>query len=233
MLSFIAILFGLSLIDATSIGTLFIPLWLMLGAGPFRAERLGVYLGTLIGFYFIMGIVLMAGADVVIGAVQGAFAEGGALDTPLVNGLILALGAGLVALSFKKPRPRPGPSRMARWRARTAGVDSIRALAGLALLAGTLEISMMFPYLGAVALISGLDAGWGTRIAVLALYCVLMVLPALVGVIVRMVMGARIEPGLDWLNRQMDRHGGGAVLWMTGLLGAVLVWFGGSRLLGW
>lgn len=232
MLTFAAILFGLALIDSMSIGTLFIPLWLLLAPGEFSPRRLVVYLATLMLFYFASGILLMLGASVVIDAVLGAFAEGGALDNPLANGVMAAIGAVLVVLSFRKPKKRAGPSRMERWRARAADVSSFPALASLALAAGVLEIWTMLPYLGAVALIGSSDFGWGGRIGWLAAYCVLMVLPAIVMVLLRAFAGRRFDPALGWLNAQMDRHGGGAALWMIGIAGALLAWFGASRLFG-
>lgn len=232
MLTFVAVLVGLALLDSMAIGTLFIPLWLLLAPGPFNAGRVATYLSGVIGFYFAVGVILLLGADVVIEAVREAFAAGGALDNPAANGVMLAIGLGLFALSFYKPKPKDGPSRMARWRERAMGVTSARALVGLAVIACAIEFWTMIPYLGAVALISSLENGWAVRLGWLAAYCVMMVSPAIVLAIARAVAGEKMQPGLDWFNGQMDRHGGNAMLWIVGVLGVVLAWFAASRLLG-
>ncbi|MGS2617245.1 hypothetical protein ACVCAH_22370 [Micromonospora sp. LZ34] len=50
---------GLALVDSTSIGTLFIPVWLLLTPGPVNARRILTYLGTIAGFYFAVGLLLV------------------------------------------------------------------------------------------------------------------------------------------------------------------------------
>jgi hypothetical protein len=40
---------GLALVDSTSIGTLFIPVWLLLTPGPVNGRRILAYLGTIAG----------------------------------------------------------------------------------------------------------------------------------------------------------------------------------------
>ena len=229
-LALVAGLVGLALLDSTSIGTLFIPLWLLLAPGPVRLGRLLVYLATIAGFYFLVGIALMAGADAVFGWFEAAWAEGGPLDTPLVNGLLLVFGAAMLLFSFRKTKPKDGPSRVARWRDRAMAVESPAGLMGLALLSATIEVATMLPYLGAIALVTATGSGWGLRIALLAFYCLVMVLPALVMIGLRVVLGTRIASGLAWFNAQMDRFGGEAALWIVGMAGVFLAAFGGSRL---
>lgn len=50
---------GLALVDSTSIGTLFIPIWLLLAPGRVSVRRILVYLGTIAAFYFAVGLVLV------------------------------------------------------------------------------------------------------------------------------------------------------------------------------
>jgi hypothetical protein len=53
----------LALIDSTSFGTLLIPIWLMLSPDRPSARRLVLFLVTVAGFYFGVGVALLAGAQ--------------------------------------------------------------------------------------------------------------------------------------------------------------------------
>src|SRR5918997_6469999 len=90
-LGLVAALAGLALLDSTSIGTLFIPIWLMLTPGRLRLSRFAVYLGTITVFYFLVGILIVLGASRLIGH----------LDGQVALWLQLAIGVVLFAVSFR------------------------------------------------------------------------------------------------------------------------------------
>lgn len=232
MLAGFLILGGLALLDSTSIGTLFIPIWLLLAPGVLRPGRVLFYLFIVAALYFAIGVVLLAGATALVDLAGDSFAAGGALDTPLVNGAILLIGLALIALSFRKPRKREGPSRVTRWRERTMTTRSAGGLVGLAVLAVALEVFTLLPYLGAVAYLSTADFGWGWRLFWLVYYCLVMIAPALALLAVRLAMRDRADRALTWFNAQIDRFAGEALLWMIGILGFFLAAFAGSRLFG-
>lgn len=52
---------GLALVDSTSIGTLIIPIFLMLSNRPALGRRALVYLTTVACFYFVIGVALVLG----------------------------------------------------------------------------------------------------------------------------------------------------------------------------
>ena len=52
----------LALIDATSFGTLLIPVWFLITPGRIRATRVLVFLGTIAAFYWVLGLLLSAWA---------------------------------------------------------------------------------------------------------------------------------------------------------------------------
>ena len=96
-LSTLAVLAGIALIDSTSIGTLVIPIWLMLDRRR-SAGNVVPYLVTLSVFYFAAGLALMSGARVVIDAAGDRLAEFFASTTG--GYVVVAIGAALIALSF-------------------------------------------------------------------------------------------------------------------------------------
>lgn len=215
---------GLALVDSTSLGTLLVPVWLMLAPG-LRISRFLTYLATVSGFYFAVGVVLVVGA----GAIQRALLDVGDSDT--VSWIQLAVGVGLFVLSFRYEPKRQarrearhgGPDRAQRWRARVSGRQaSSRAMILLGLGAAGLEVMTMLPYLAAVGLISTADLAAYEWFPLLLAYVVVMVLPALVLLGARSLGRTRVEPALERMSAWMSRHTAGALGWVLGIVGFLL-----------
>ncbi|MEV6811664.1 GAP family protein [Micromonospora sp. NPDC051296] len=206
---------GLALVDSTSIGTLFIPVWLLLAPGPVSVRRVLTYLGTIAGFYFVVGLLLYFGGS--------GLAEvlGGALDNRPVLWGQLALGIGLFVLSFRYDGKRgAGTGRVLRWRDRvTAGDSSQRWLVGLAVFAALAEVATMLPYLGALGLLTTSGLGVPNVIALLAGYCLVMVLPAVLLMGARVAWPRLVEPVLARLNAWIIRSSGSMLGWVLGIAG--------------
>ncbi|GHH68243.1 hypothetical protein GCM10017772_11380 [Promicromonospora soli] len=94
-----ATLFGalavLALIDSTSFGTLLIPVWLLMSPGRVRVGRMVIYLGSIAGFYALVGLVILLGA----GAMSDTLATVSSTRPFLIAQLLI--GVGLFAWSFK------------------------------------------------------------------------------------------------------------------------------------
>ncbi|AEB47916.1 GAP family protein [Micromonospora maris] len=209
---------GLALIDSTSIGTLFIPVWLLLAPGPVSGRRVLTYLGTIAGFYFLVGLALFFGgsglADVL----------GGALDNPPVIWAQLVFGVALLLVSFRYDGKRgAGTGRVLRWRDRvTAGDSSGRWLVGLALFAALAEVATMLPYLGALGLLSTSGLDMPAVVALLGGYCLVMVLPAVVLLGARLAWPRLVEPVLARLNAWIVRSSGSMLGWVLGIAGFLI-----------
>ncbi|WP_293696134.1 GAP family protein [uncultured Agrococcus sp.] len=203
-------LVGLALIDSTSVGTLFIPVWLLLASGRVRAGRFAVYLGTIVVFYFAVGIVIALGADVAFSQLAELLADDN--DSPAIRITQIVIGVSLFAwgwwLGSKKRRERKRESgRLMQWRERAmTGAGSSAALMTLAILAAVIELASMLPYLAAIGLMTAADIGWiGTGLT-LAAYCLLMVLPAVVLIVLRILAHDRVEPVLRRINDWIAKH---------------------------
>lgn len=215
----------LALIDSTSFGTLVIPLWLLLAGGRPRAGRMLIYLGTIAVFYYALGMIISFGAYAFMDRIQAVLA------TPTASVVQLFVGVGLFLLSFAldpKRQEKRGrrPGRIAAWRERAmgdaSGTGSIPALIGLALGAAAIEAASMLPYLGAIGLVttSGLDlAGRGLT---LAGYCLVMIAPALVFLLLRLVAHRRVEPLLRRINAWFTKHAAAATSWIVAVLGILV-----------
>ncbi len=217
----IAALAGLALVDSTSVGTLLIPLWMLLEP-KLRVPQFVVYLATVAGFYLVVGLVLIAGAGSLRDLLDG---------NEVVSWAQLVLGVALFLLSFwfepkrvRRRRARSGGADPAtRWRARLSTAEaSPRAMAGLGIAAAGIEVLSMVPYLAAVALLTAADVGAPVRVALLTGYAVVMVLPALLLLGVRTALGSRIERPLQLVSAWMSRHLDGALGWVLAIIGILL-----------
>lgn len=206
---------GLALLDSTSIGTLFIPIWLLLAPGRVRVGRVLLYLGTIAVFYFGVGLLISLGAGTVISSMGDVLKTRGALWVQL------AIGVGLFILSFRfDSKKKKGGGAVQRWRERAMSEEgSVRWLMLLALLAGLTEVATMLPYLGAIGLMttSGLSAL--TVLTLLAGYCLVMIVPAGVLLTARITARNLVEPLLQRLNNWIMRSGASATGWIIGIAG--------------
>lgn len=95
--AFIGVLVVLALVDSTSFGTLLIPIWLLLTPGKLRISRLASYLGTVVLFYFLVGLALAAGADSLVEALREPLDAVPSLAWRIIQ---LVVGIVLIILSY-------------------------------------------------------------------------------------------------------------------------------------
>ena len=103
-----------------------------------------------------------------------------------------------------------------------SGGGSVASLMGLALGAVALEVATMLPYLAAIGLITTAGIGWPLTGLVLAAYCVVMVLPALVLLAGRLFAAGAVEPVLERLNRWMTKNAASMTGWVVGIAGFLI-----------
>ncbi|RSM83145.1 hypothetical protein DMH04_23680 [Kibdelosporangium aridum] len=207
---------GLALIDSTSIGTLFIPIWLLLAPGRVKVGRILLYLGTIAVFYLGVGLLISLGA----GAAISAFGEVMRTKAALWGQLVLGVGLFILSFRFDSKKRKGKGGGIQRWRERAMSEEtSVRWLMVLALLAGLTEVATMLPYLGAIGLMttSGLSAL--TILTLLAGYCVVMIVPAGVLLTARITARSLVEPVLQRLNNWIMRNGASATGWLLGIAG--------------
>jgi hypothetical protein len=213
-------LVALALVDSTSLGTLVIPLWLVMSPERPPVRRMVAYLGAIAGFYFAVGLLVLLTAS------TGIAAAGSVLRGPVALGVQLALGVGLFAISWRfdsRAKAGAGGGRVTRWRAKALDAQSSGSgVAVLAVSAGALEVVTMLPYLAAIGLMisSGLSPAFSA--AALAGYCVVMVLPACLLILVRSVAHARVEPWLARADSFLSRHADSALGWVLGIAGFLI-----------
>ncbi|SET70058.1 GAP family protein [Geodermatophilus poikilotrophus] len=223
---------ALALVDSTSIGTLVLPLWLMLAPGRVRVDRVLLFLGSVAGAYLLLGAALALGAAQLLDPVSAALESAAGRIVPLVAGVVLVvLGVTVEPWTQagkerrRAARAARGPGRLARWRDRVRGDadGGGGAVVGLAVVAVGVEAASMVPYLAAIALLATSGLGPVPTVAVLAGYCLVMVLPALVLLALRAALHDRLTPALARVEAWLSRTSGEAVAWVLFLLGLYLV----------
>lgn len=210
---------GLALVDSLSIGTLLIPLFFLIAPGRIHGGRMLAYLATISLFYFLVGLSVTAGAAALFGEFTAVLASPAAYIVQLVLGAVLLIGSFFIG---GKPKESDKPGRLSRWRERGLWDGPPLGVLLLAVSAGVLEIATMFPYLGAIGLITTTELPVATSAALLALYCVVMITPALVALIIRILARRTVEPILvrfsNWLQRTSRETTG----WIIGIVGFLL-----------
>lgn len=250
MTELLAPLAALALVDSTSFGTLLIPLWLLLAPGRLRVHRVLIFLGTVAVYYFALGVALLAGATWMADTLGGFLATPAAawLQLALGVGLFLlsfklepkkpkeanveasvsaqpssAVGESTASAEPAPAAPRPG--RVTRWRAEAMGAEgagSLLALVGLALAAAGIETASMLPYLSAIGLLTASDLTLAAGVPVLAGYCLVMILPALVLLAVRVLAYSLVRRPLERFEAWMSKSAASMTAWIVGILGVLL-----------
>ena len=230
-LTILGILAVLALVDSMSFGTMLIPVWLLMTPGRVRIGRMLGYLGTIVAFYFIVGLLIMFGADAFLTRYGDVLQSRGFLIGQFVLGVALFLISFL--LDSKKAKARAaeralnGGGRVNTWRTRVMGDSdtpqgSFAALMGLALTAALIEVASMLPYLAGIGIITTQGPAWPTSGLLLAGYCIVMIAPALILMIGRLVAARTLDKPLTRLDQWLTKNAASTTAWVIGIVGFLL-----------
>jgi hypothetical protein len=219
----------LALVDSTSIGTLVVPVLLLVvggaGVGAVRIATSTVYYLVVIGlFYWSVGLALAAGALPLLERFGDALASPGAMTVYAVIGVLLVVWSFRIDPKAIRKRGGDPEAGVRRWAGRVRAASlSYRALTGLALLAGLAEVATMVPYLAAIGIIVDSGAGVGRAAVLLVAYCAVMIAPAAVLAAARMLAGPHVDGVLTRVHDWSIRSAAGTFSWAVGIVGVVVV----------
>lgn len=200
---------GLALIDSTSAGTSLLPLWLLLTPGRVRVARMAAYLSTLTASYFLAGVVVALGATRLLSALSALLSDVSPVylaSGQIAVGLMLVVAGGLMLRRAAKVRHRPAGGALLRWREQAMTVGTSGGLIKLALFAFAVEFATIVPYLAAIGMLTTAGLAFPAVVAWIAVYCLIMVLPAVIATLVRVRAHDRIEPALERLDTWLARN---------------------------
>ena len=225
----------LALIDSTSFGTLLIPLWLMLAPGRPRPERIVLFLGTVAAFYLLLGIALLLGASMLLDTLREAGNSQPLRIAQLVVGMaLMAFGVQLEpwTKAGKERRlarraeklARTGPSLLMRMRGHATDASApVGAVIVFALTAAGIEAASMIPYLAAIGLLTASELSLMGRSLVLFGYCLLMIAPALLLLVARLLLHGHVSPFLTKLETSLSRNANGVIAWVISFVGVSMI----------
>lgn len=223
----------LALLDGLSIGTLLIPLFFLIAPGRPRVRRVLLYLVSITVFYLAVGVLFMLGIVSAIDIGRDFLgSRAGQVSLLLVGAALFAVSMWMWAADSRRkkriaagePVRSGGEGRLLRWRdTLLADRTSAAAVMGVAVAAGLIEVASMLPYLIGMTMIADAPLGGGTRFALLAGYCVVMIVPALALLVARLVAAGLVDAPLRRLADWMRRTGSETTSWIFGIVGFLLL----------
>lgn len=224
---------GLALVDSLSAGTLVIPIALIFMWRRVRVGLLGTYLATIATAYFGLGVALLLGFDAAVSRLSGVS------ETDWFRWVTLVLGAGLFIFGVFSPNPKKHtatqsagaevPEGRASRLAKSASL-SVTGMVGLALGAAVVEAATMLPYLGAMGIIQSMSFGFSGKVALIAGYCIIMILPAILVAVIAGAAGPAIFPRLERAMRRLEYEAKVTLLWIAAIVGGYMAMSSAVRL---
>ncbi|CAM4067130.1 hypothetical protein GCM10009799_46810 [Nocardiopsis rhodophaea] len=211
----------LALLDTVSVSTLAIPIWFLLTPRSLRIGNVLAYLLLVGSAYLVLGILLMG----LLNRVRSPLEE--ALASPAGDTALAVAGAGFLLAGLwhgVRPQESSRRGRLTEWRNAAVGENATtRGLVTVALIAVLIEVATMFPYLAALDILTRSAAPWHTGIAVLALYCLVMIAPALLATLVLLVSRGLMRPVLARVDRWLRANARENTAWLLAIVGILLL----------
>lgn len=201
---------GLALLDMMSPAALGVTVYLLLNEKERLSSRLMIYLFTVAGFYFLVGVFLMLGLDVVMTAFSSIF------QNRIVSWVMLIIGGILFIASFYYPKSKktdlPRPKS-----------NSNAAMVALGFTTSLIEVGTAFPYFAAIGLMTTSNLAAFQWLPILAGYNFIMVLPLLIVFTLYLLLGRVMQKPLEMLRIKLSKHSGSAISWIMCVVGLILI----------
>ncbi|MEC1374559.1 GAP family protein [Heyndrickxia oleronia] len=201
---------GLALLDMMSPAALGVTVYLLLNEKERLSSRLMIYLFTVAGFYFLVGVFLMLGLDVVMTAFSSIF------QNRIVSWVMLIIGGILFIASFYYPKSKktdlPRPKS-----------NSNAAMVALGFTTSLIEVGTAFPYFAAIGLMTTSNLAAFQWLPILAGYNFIMVLPPLIVFTLYLLLGRVMQKPLEMLRIKLSKHSGAAISWIMCIVGLILI----------
>ncbi|MEH7048736.1 GAP family protein [Bacillus pseudomycoides] len=201
---------GLALLDTLSPATLGVTVYLLLTDKERLTKRLLVYLLTIAGFYFAVGVSLMLGLDFLLEIISGVFQNRIVSWTFFIIGVILFIASFYVPT--KKSSDLPAPKS-----------KSILSMVALGFTTSLIEVGTAFPYCAAIGIMTTSNLSWVEWSSILAGYNFIMVLPSLVLFLFYLLFGRWMQTSLEKLRVKIANYTGSALSWIMCIVGLILI----------
>ena len=210
-------LVGLALLDSLSIGTLVIPLALIVMWRSVRVPALAAYLLTVAAVYFALGVAMLLGFTGLSAYVERI------TNTPVFPWITLILGAILAIYGIFGPDPvKPAPGELPKQLNKNIRT-SLPRMVILGLGASLTEAATMLPYIAAMGIISDWDTPMAGQLITIAAYCGVMVAPTVILAAIALVAGQKFFPRLEKAIPRLQYEAKVTLLWIAAIVGIYMV----------
>ncbi|MEY9979543.1 GAP family protein [Lysinibacillus sp. RC79] len=203
---------GLALLDTLSPTIIGVTLFLVLTDNRNLTSRLFAYLLTVGLLYFSLGIVMMLGLNFMMEAFSNIF------QNKIFSWVIFIVGVILFTASFFIPANKksniPKPKTQSIFSIIIIGVTTFIIEAGTAL-----------PYFAAIGLLTTIDIPFYQWLPIIAVYNIIMVLPALLIFLGYKLFGKWINPTLVNLRNKISSSSSSALSWIMCIVGVILIFY--------
>ena len=210
-------LVGLALLDSLSIGTLVIPLGLILLWRSVRVPALAAYLTTVAAVYFALGVAMLLGFTGL-----GSYVER-ITDASAFPWITLVMGAILAIFGIFAPNPvKPAPGELPKQLNKPIQT-SLPKMIILGLGASLTEAATMLPYIAAMGIISDWDTPMAGQVAAIGAYCGIMIAPTVILAMIALVAGQKFFPRLEKAVPRLQYEAKVTLLWVAAIVGIYMV----------
>ncbi|EMA6344088.1 GAP family protein [Bacillus cytotoxicus] len=201
---------GLALLDTLSPATLGVTVYLLLTDKEKLTKRLLVYVLTVAGFYFAVGVSLMLGLDFLLEMISGVF------QNRIVSWAFFIIGVILFIASFYVPTKKSSDLPVPKSK-------SILSMVALGFTTSFIEVGTALPYFAAIGIMTTSNLSWVEWSSILAGYNFIMVFPSLVLFLFYLLFGRRMQTSLEKLRVKIANHTGSALSWIMCIVGILLI----------
>ncbi|MGN4127037.1 GAP family protein [Lysinibacillus sphaericus] len=206
---------ALAILDMFSPAIIGVTVYILLVAKRQQITLICTYLATVALFYFVTGIFLMFGLDVVFAPVVDVLSTNAAKTILTVIGAILFIGSWFVPKKKTTGPPKPKSFR--------AG-----AMVALGLSTSLLEVATALPYFAAIGIMtSSSKLALFEWLPIIAVYNLIMVSPALILLCLHIIFRRFMHRPLLKLQAAFDKSTSSALSWIMFIVGLIMLMNGG------
>ncbi|WP_153732117.1 GAP family protein [Sporosarcina obsidiansis] len=202
---------GMALLDMLSPATLAVTIYLLLTNPKKLTAHLLVYLSTVAGFYFLVGVSLMLGLDFLLDHMTNV------LKNKLVSWAAFTMGILLFFGSFYTPKKQKKTQKLA------PQFTSTSPMIALGFTTSLIEVGTAFPYFAAIGIMAASHLAWMEWPLLLVGYNLIMITPSLLVYVAYQLLGKRIHSSLEKLRDKIEGQTGSALSWIMCIVGLMLI----------
>lgn len=203
---------GLALLDTLSPTIIGVTLYLVLTDKQNLTSRLLTYLFTVVLLYFSLGIFMMLGLNFIMEAFSNIFQNKILSWGIFIIGVILFIASFFMPTNKKTNIPKPK-------------TQSIFSIIIIGVTTFTIEAGMALPYFAAIGLLTTENLPFYQWLPIIAIYNIIMVLPALLIFLGYKLFGKLINPTLVNLRNKISSSSSSAVSWIMCIVGVILIFY--------